>query len=181
MLPFDRERFALSPSQEFTAVMLYAATRSPDAQDYERIQCASNAAFKILSLGNEAGVIAASLCPEHVTRLRALAPANARAFDEMLAAVQKEGLRIPPDTLRKIGWYRERSTLPGGGELHYVAVIAVGHGIVVVPTVVLLTGAQAVVVQAEGMKLCGDDGNNPMPLCADPKGTLSAIAQRLLR
>ena len=61
-----------------------------------------------------------------------------------------------------------------------MAVIA-GHGIAVLPTVVLLTGAQAVVVQAEAMKLCGMDEGNPLPLCADPKGTLSAITQRLLR
>jgi hypothetical protein len=70
--------------------------------------------------------------------------------------------------------------LPGGAELHYFAVILVGHGVIGVPTAVLLTGTQAVVVQAEAMQLCGE-GNNPFPLCADPKGTLSAIAQRLLR
>ena len=49
-----------------------------------------------------------------------------------------------------------------------------------VPTAVLLTDTQAVVVQAEARQLCGE-GGSPFPLCADPKGTLSAIAQRLLR
>lgn len=58
-----------------------------------------------------------------------------------------------------------------------------GHGIAVLPTVVLLTGTQAVVVQTETMRLCRVTDPNPTPvaLCVDPKGTLNAIAQRLLR
>ena len=175
MLPYQRERFALSVSQDATPVMLYG-----NAQTIERVECASSAAFKILSQANEAGVIAASVCPEHVGRLRAMAITSAAGFDTMLATIQKGAPAGAADALRAVGWYRDRSTLPGGAEQHYFAVIAVGHGVIAVPTVVLLTGTQAVVVQAEAMQLCGE-GGNPFPLCADPKGTLSAIAQRLLK
>ena len=174
VLPYQRERFALSGS-DATPGILYS-----DPRNVERLECAANASFKILSQANEAGTIGVSVCPEHVARLRTLAVASARGFDEMLAAIQKGMPPIPADKLRAVGWYRDRSTLPGGAEVHYLAVIAVGHGIAVVPTVVLLTGTQAVVVQAETMQLCGE-GGNPFPLCADPKGTLSAIAQRLLK
>jgi hypothetical protein len=175
VLPYQRERFALSVSQDAIPVTLYS-----DAQNIDRVECASNAGFKILSQANDAGVIAVSVCPEHVARLRAMALASAAGFDTTLATIQKGMPPLPADKLRAAGWYRERSTLPGGAEQHYVAVLAVGHGVIGVPTVVLLTDTQAVVAQAEATQLCGE-GGNPFPLCADPKGTLSAIAQRLLR
>jgi hypothetical protein len=181
VLPYQRETFALSVSQESVPVVLYSAAPTPEKLDYERVDCASNAAFKILSQANEAGVIAVSVCPEHVARLRTLATASAQGFDTLLATIQKGLPAIPPDKLRAMGWYRERSGLPGGGEFHYVAIIAVGHGVAVLPTVMLLTDKQAVVVQAESMQLCGVEAGNPFPLCADPKGTLTLIAQRLLR
>ena len=99
----------------------------------------------------------------------------------MLAALHKGApTPMPSDRLRAIGWYRQRSALPGGGEQHYVAIIVVGHGLAILPTVMLLTGTQAVVVQAETVTLCRAEGGNPFPLCADPNATLSAIAQRLL-
>ena len=44
----------------------------------------------------------------------------------------------------------------------------------------MLTDQQAVVVQAEDSRLCGE-GASPFPPCTDPQATLSAIAQRLLR
>ena len=116
-----------------------------------------------------------------MARLQTLAASSAQGFDAMLALLQKGAPAIPLDKRRAMGWYRERSALPGGGELHYLPVIAVGHGIAVLPTVVLLTGTQAVIVQAEATQLCGVDGGNRFPLCADAKGTLSAIAQRLLK
>ena len=180
VLPYERERFTLSLSQDPAPVILYSAGPKPEEPGYERVECARSAAFKILSQANEAGVIAVSVCPEHVARLQTLAASSAQGFDAMLALLEKGNPAIPYDKRRAAGWYRERATLPGGGESHYVAIIAVGHGLAVVPTVVLLKGAQAVVVQAEAMRLCGE-GGNPFPLCADPKGTLSAIGQRLLR
>jgi hypothetical protein len=43
----------------------------------------------------------------------------------------------------------------------------IGHGIIAVPTVILLTDRQAVVVQASTTHLCGDR-IDVHPLCADP-------------
>ena len=180
VLPYERERFALSVSHDPAPVTLYSAGPKPEEPGLERVDCARNATFKILSQANDAGAIAVNACPEHVARLQTLAGSSAQGFDAMLALLQKGNPPIPEDKRRAAGWYRERATLPGGGESHYVAIIAVGHGVAVLPTVVLLKGAQAVVVQAEAMQLCGE-GGNPFPLCVDPKGTLSAIGQRLLR
>jgi hypothetical protein len=53
------------------------------------------------------------------------------------------------------------------------------RGIIAVPTVILLTDRQAVVVQASTTHLCGDR-IDVHPLCADPRGTLGAIARRVL-
>jgi len=128
VLPYQRERFALSGS-DATPAILYS-----DPRNVERLECAANASFKILSQANEAGVIAVSVCPEHVARVRALAAASAQGFDTTLAEIQKGVPPIPPDKLRAVGWYRERSTLPGGAELHYFAVVLVGHGVIGVPT-----------------------------------------------
>ena len=180
VLPYERERFALSLSHDTAPVTLYSAGPKPEEPGLERVECARNATFKILSQANEAGTIAVSVCPEHVARLRALAASSAPGFDAMMATLLKGAPPGAAAELRRGGVYRDRSTLPGGAEQHYLAMIAVGHGIAIIPTVALLTNTQAVVVQAEAMKLCGE-GANPFPLCADPKGTLSAIGQRLLR
>ena len=139
-----------------------------------------HAAFKILAQANDAGTLVVSACPEHATRLRTLAVAGARRFDTTLAEITKGAPGIPRDRLRAIGWYSERASMPGGGELYYFPVLLVGHGVIAIPTVVLFKDAQAVVAQSEATQLCGE-GGNPLPLCADAKGTLSAIAQRLLK
>jgi hypothetical protein len=177
-LPYERDRFALAPSGEAMPVVLYSW--SSGTLGFESVTCALNAGFRIRSDVSEAGIIAVNVCPEHVERLRTLAIGSAKSFDEVLAALQAKWRSAPMDALRTAGMYRERSTVPGGADLHYVGLIAPGFGITILPTVVLLTDAQAVVVQAEAMKLCGE-GRPPLPLCADPKRALAAIAQRLLR
>ena len=174
VLPYQREQFALvGPAG--APLALY-----PDGQSPERIECQQSASFKILSRASEAGAIAVNVCPEHVARLRSLAAAGPRGFDTVLDSLQKGMPPFPADKLRAGGWYHERSNLSGGAEVQYFAVLLVGHGVIGIPTVIVLTDAQAVVVQAATTQLCGE-GGNPFPLCADPKGTLSAIAQRLLK
>ena len=180
VLPYERERFVLSISPDVAPVILYVPGPKPDEPGHERIECARTATFTILSQANEAGGIAVHVCPEHVARLRALAASSAQAFDRMLATIQTRAPQLPADKLRAMGWYREQSALPNGGEFHYMPVIAIGHGVAVVSTVILLTDKQAIVVQAESSRLCGEGGST-FPLCADPKGALNTIGQRLLR
>ena len=173
MLPYERERFALAGPDRMP-VALYGDGAGP-----ETLECQRNATFKILSRANDAGAIALSVCPEHVARLRALAAAAPHRLDRTLAELQKGAPPVPADRFRAAGLYSARSTTPGGAELHYFPVILIGHGALVISTVVLLTDTQAVVAQAQAIHLCGE-GGDPFPLCADPHGTLSAIAQRLL-
>ena len=180
MVPYDHANFALSVSQDPPPVVLYSPWPKPDEPAYDGVKCANSAAFEIHSQTTDESVITVSVCPDHVARLRAAAASSARGFDAMLAIFQTSITPIPADKLRAMGWYRERATLAGGAERHYVPIIVVGHGVAALSTVILLTDKKAVVVQADVMQLCGD-GANPLPLCADPKGTLSAIAQRLLR
>jgi hypothetical protein len=173
--PYERDRFVLLGSPDPIPVVLYSRSG-----DIERVDCAQNVGFKLAAHANEAGTIGVSVCSDQLPRLRALAASSGPGFDAMLATLLKGAPSGGDAALRRMGVYRERSPLPGGGEQHYLALIAVGHGIGIIPTVVLLTDTQAVVVQAEVMKLC-EDGQNPLPLCADTKGTLSAIGQRLLK
>jgi hypothetical protein len=168
VLPFQRGVFFLSDEQR-TPLLLYGETSSPT-------ECRQNAAFK---MNGDVGTIAVSACPEHVARLRSATAANQRGFEATLDSLQK-GIPapIPDDKLRAIGWYYDRSTV-AGGELHYFPILLIGHGVLAVPTVILLTDRQAVVAQASTTHLCGDR-IDAHPLCADPRGTLGAIARRVL-
>jgi hypothetical protein len=174
-VPHQREEFALAVSEPTPVTLAVDGAGAP-----ETLACQQNAAFKILAHANDAGTIVVSACPEHAARLRTLAAAGPRRFDATLAELAKGAPGIPRDRLRAVGWYSERASAPGGAELHYFPVLLVGHGVIAIPTVVLFKDAQAVVAQAETTPLCGE-GGNPLPLCADAKGTLSAIAQRLLK
>ena len=160
---------------ETSGFALYAD--APNAPDLE---CRRTVFFKLIVGVGEVGAIGVGVCPEQVTRLRALAAAGARGFDAHMADGQHGRAPVSADKLRALGWYRERSTVPPGGDLHYFPVFMIGHGFFAVPTVILLTDTQAVIAQAELTQFCGEGGKS-FPLCADPKGTLSAIAQRLLR
>jgi hypothetical protein len=168
VLPFQRDVFVLSDEQR-TPLLLYGEERTP-------LECRQNVAFKI---NGDVGTIAVSVCPEHLARLRSSAPASQRGFEATLDTLQRAiPAPIPDDKLRAIGWYYDRSSVPGG-EMHYFPILVIGHGVLAVPTVIVLTDRQAVVVQASTTHLCGDriDGH---PLCADPRGTLGTIARRVL-
>jgi len=173
-MPYQREQFALSVSDPTPVVLAVDGPGAP-----ETIACQQSAAFKIIAHANEVGTMALNACAEHAARLRTLAAAGPRRFDAMMADLQKGAPAFSMSQLRTIGWYSERSTA-GGAEQHYFPVVLVGHGVIGIPTLILFKDAQVVVAQFETTQLCGE-GGNPLPLCADPKGTLSAIAQRLLR
>ena len=79
-----------------------AASAKRDEPGYERVTCARNARFRILSKANEAGTIDASSCPEYVARLRALAASSAQGFDLMLALLQKGQPAVPADKSRSM-------------------------------------------------------------------------------
>ena len=83
---------------------------------------------------------------------------------------------------RPASWVVTRTTGPDGAEEHYFALIAVGHGIASLPTLVRIPrgGGRAVIVQADTMKLCENYGlQDRTALCRNTRQALADIARRL--
>jgi hypothetical protein len=173
VLPYDRDRFYLH-GERTSPLFLYADGQSP-----AEIECRQNVAFKMNSGEAAAGAIHVSVCPEHTTRLRSLAIAGHRGTEAELARLRGQGPGTSPEKLRAAGWFTDRATLPDGSEENYFAVLLIGHGVIGLPTVILLAKTSAVVVQASNHDLCGYTGGGPFPLCADPRAALTAIARRV--
>ena len=168
VLPFQRDGFFLTDERQ-TPLLLYGEGTSP-------IECRQNVGFKIRG---SVSAMSVSVCAEHLADLRAAADTYKRGFESTLDRIRRGSpAPNPDDQLRAIGWYYDRSPV-AGGEQQYFPVLLIGHGIIAVPTVMLLTDRQAVVVQASTTHLCGDR-IDVHPLCADPRGTLGAIARRVL-
>jgi len=150
---------------------------------FEQVQCEESASFEFVAKANQAGGLRVGVCARDAPRVRAFAIAAEPALDSLLAQLGQSGLKLERAALAKAGWVYLKSTGPGGAEEHYFPLLAVGHGILWLPTVVLLpkTGPRAVVVQADLNHLCGENlgMKTRTPLCSDTRGALTEIARRL--
>lgn len=175
---FDPPRFALTDGKQ-GPFAFYGQGRN----QFEQVSCERSAAFGIIANANMAGGINAGLCTAEAKRVRDLAAASKPALEGLLGQLsQGGGFKADSAQLAKLGWKYEKSAGADGAEEHYFALIAVGHGLASVPTLVRVPkGARrAIVVQASTMQLCDGFGlQDQTPLCSDTRKALSDIARRL--
>ena len=173
VLPFDRDRFSLAGGER-SAFALYGDPPSALVP----LDCQRAVTFTIISGANDLGAIGVGICDEHAARLRTLAPRARQGLDGVVASLKRSGAQWREDEARRAGIFYQL-TSSGGGDLHYFAVLLIGHGVLVTPTVVLLRADRAIVVQAATTHLCDPD-RAPVKLCTDVQGNLSEIARRVL-
>ena len=93
-----------------------------------------------------------------------------------------QGGGVDRTKLAQMGWAHDKSVTPDGSEVHYFPMIWIGHGIGVIPTIVVIprSGSPAIVVQADVSHLCGMAGmKTQTPLCSDTRKALGDIALRV--
>jgi hypothetical protein len=149
---------------------------------FNEVACERSASFGIIAKANMAGALRVGICVRERQRVRTLAAAAEPALAGTLALLSQGGARFEPAMLDKAGLKYARSVGADGAEEHYFALIAVGHGIGSLPTLVRIPrGARrAIVVQAETQRLCENYGlKDRTALCRDTPRALADIARRL--
>jgi hypothetical protein len=87
------------------------------------------------------------------------------------------GSRPSDEELRKYGLFYEKRQLSDGFEQHYFPVLAGGHGLMAVPTIVVIGKHKAWVIQVTTTTLCAQYENHR--LCNETIQSLSQIAENL--
>lgn len=190
--PPDAE-FAALVANEINAVAAFAppdftlSFRSDESQlafygrelnQLDGVRCERQAAFEFVALANLVGHIQVGICAGEAKRVRTLAVMAPRSLEALLAQLPE----IDVEKRRKLGWTATRAEGPNRSEEHAFPVVAIGHGVLVAQTAVLVTagGRRAVVVQADTSKLCESYGlQDKTALCRDPRQALMDIARRV--
>lgn len=176
---FTPPDFAFGPGRDGGAPFAFYGD---SMNDFKRVPCERSASFDVIAKANQAGLIRAGICVREAQRVRTLAASAKAALGGTLAMLGEGGPAVDAARLEKLGWTYSRASAPDGAEEHYYVLIAVGHGIAVIPTVVRVpAGAKrAVIVQADTMRLCENYGlKDKTPLCRDTRKALTEIARRI--
>ncbi|HTG97685.1 MAG TPA: hypothetical protein VL982_09575 [Burkholderiales bacterium] len=171
---FTPPDFTLSVREEQAQLAFYG--REPNRLD--GVRCERQAAFEFVALANLTGHMQVAICASEAKRVRTLAVMAPRSLEALLVQLPE----IDMERRRKLGWTTTRAQGPNGTEEHAFPVVAIGHGMLVAQTAVIVTagGRQAVVVQADTYKLCESYGlKDKTALCRDTRQALMDIARRL--
>jgi ankyrin repeat protein len=174
---FEPGRFGLGSLKEDLPFAFYGANPGQP----EPVRCEHSATFGIIAFANDAATIQVGLCEQQAQRVRELAYGSPNALQALIAQLAQGG-GVDSAKLAQMGWVYEKSAAPNGAEVHYFPMIWVGHGIGVIPTVVVIprNGHPAIVVQADVTHLCGMQGmKTQTPLCSDTRKALTDIALRI--
>jgi hypothetical protein len=174
---FDPPRFSLVTARENQFIFY-----GKGANQFEELRCERSAAFEFIASANIAGGIHVGICAREARRVRELAAGAQPGLKAVIGQISQSSAKLDAAALDKLGWNYTRNSSANGAEEHHFAVVALGHGLLSVPTVVLVPkgGRQAVIVQAEAMRLCENYGlQNQTPLCGNTRQALTDIARRL--
>jgi hypothetical protein len=174
---FTPPEYAIGPVRE-SPLAFYGAAMN----EFNRVSCERSASLGIVAKANMAGAIVVGICEREAKRVRALAASAQPALAGTIAMLRGSGATIDAAMLQKPEWKYAKTTGADGAEEHYFPVIAVGHGIAILQTLVRVpAGARrAIVVQADTIRLCENYGlKGRTPLCDDTPQALAAIARRL--
>ena len=179
VLFFDPPRFTLTTGRDATSFAFYGE----EMNRFAEVKCERSASFGFIAMANIAGGIRVGICAREAKRVRQLAVAAPKSLDALVGMLSR-GAPKPLDRamLEKAGLVHSVATSPTGAEEHYFALLAVGHGILSAPTLVVLPkgGKRAIIVQSEPGNLCEAFGIGPqIPLCTGTRQALADIARRI--
>ncbi len=174
---FDPPRFALWPGRE-TPFAFYGKAMN----QFEQVSCERTAGFDLIARANQAGGLLVGVCAKEARRVRELAAGAQPALDAVLALLSQSAPRLDAAARAKLGWTASKQAGANGAEEYFFALLAIGHGVIAVPTFVLVPrgGRRAVVIQADTHRLCESYGlETQTALCIDTRQALGDIARRI--
>ena len=174
VFPYDKSAFYLtipnSPNEGFAF-----NGKSPD--DFLMMRCRQSARFLVVTLGNEVAGLAIGECDEERVRLEEVVKDAPTAIRRTIDALAQAGPRASDEELRKYGLFYEKRQLADDAEQHYFPVLAGGHGLLALSSIVVIAKRNAWVIQAQITTLCSQYENHR--LCTDTIQILSQIAANL--
>lgn len=165
--PGDRQEFRLGLAKK-TPFVFYG----DKGMEFTQIECKNSAHFSMISYANDRGPFSVGDCKEHKETIRTLLRNAEAGLKTILAALQNSGPEITGEKLHQAGWIYDRTTLADGSELHYFPVLLIGHGVLSVPTVVLLSDRGTLVIQVSVTSLCDLGGLKNHRLCKNTRQSL---------
>ncbi|HJX10201.1 MAG TPA: hypothetical protein VJ733_06820 [Candidatus Binatia bacterium] len=172
--PGDRQEFRLGLAKK-TPFVFYG----DKGMEFTPVECKNSAHFSMISYANDRGPFSVGDCKEHKESIRTLMKSAEAGLKTILIALRKSGPEITDEKLRQVGWVYERTTLADGSELHYFPVLLIGHGVLAVPTVVLLDDQSTLVIQVSVTGLCDSGGLESHRLCKNTRQSLKDLAMQL--
>lgn len=172
--PGDRQEFHLGLAKK-TPFVFYG----DKGMEFTQIECNNSAHFSMISHANDRGPFSVGDCKEHKETIRTLLRNAETGLKTILTALQKSGPEITDEKLQQVGWVYEKLTLADGSELHYFPVLLIGHGVLTVSTVVLLSDQGALVIQVSAASLCDLGGLGNHQLCKNTRQSLKDLAIQL--
>jgi hypothetical protein len=144
------------------------------------VQCRETVVLSLVVDERPSSLLQVGRCPEHATRIVELVQATPAHLAAALKDVDYEAYEAI-DLRSIVDLSYRRTSLPGGGSLHYFPVILEGHGELFFPTVVRLGEDRAIVAQATIHELCfnPDERIRRLPYCSDTRNRLSELIRRL--
>ena len=172
VIPLDDLKFQLARADEDIPVSLVLYGK--DANQFAVFDCSHHSVFGIYSQGNIMGSINLAVCPVEVisTSMVEKMEANVNAFVSRYLASKS------PQELDDTGFIFKKTILSNGDEAYYFPVIAIGHGVLPIKTVVLFknNSSQVFVLQHYPKQLCSTPiGMNENRLCEKGHGSLIEI------
>lgn len=167
--------FQLSRGLERSAPFVFYGDKP---NDFVTVECKSSALFFILSTSGEKGKMNVGVCREQKKQIVKWIDKALLRIREIVDSMRDVSSVADGDEFqKKLGWQYERIALGDGSELHYFPVLAVGHGIITVPTAVMFIETDAIIVQAD-ITFCNNDVNN-LRICTDTKNGFIELAKHI--
>jgi hypothetical protein len=137
--------------------------------------CRQSGVWDIVSRGNLAATLAVGVCDSRTELPRRTINDAIQSTHDLVTILNRQSSK--PVVLR--GYPPEHERLRDGSELDYFPVLLVGHGVGVLPTIILTppAGDVVLIVQFEAQVFC--NMNRDHRICSDDKTMLRDLAQRL--
>lgn len=186
---FDAPRFF--PVRERREGRISFSLDSAHGSTNEKVECERSVSYLLIFDRNQAGGIHVAICKHHAKEIAGgMQMAQREAAKELGKFLESgpgsSGNRKPgltKEQLVRFGLVLKEGTGPRGAKIHYFPLIAVGHGVLLIPTAVLISRNQdqVILVQADVTRLCEPSGRAKIsPLCRNVGKAMIEITRGIL-
>lgn len=175
VFPLDRQEFYLTVADSSKRAFAFF---NPTSDGLVAIKCGQAAHFRIVRHANEVADLSIGECGKERSSIEEAVRSAPTRLKQALGSLSANAPSATEEQLRRMGFFYEKRLLADGYEQHYFPVLIVSHGLIFLPTIVVVKGQATWVVQANTTNLCSQDEHHP--LCSDVAERLSRIAANLV-